>query len=306
MNGITILKDGRYRKRYVGSKRFAVDINGELRTSTELKTLIESAKPKDPGKKRGRPSPLAAARDNAVEDAKAKEKSYSINKPEIRARIFAMIAAQKQDRKELYFWTVTFPMNTDDQTIYQLYNIWLTTLRQKKWLKEYLWVAERQQNGTLHFHLCIPHKLSVVAANRAMAGTLANASRKGLINYSIHQCKRYNGVDIAKNRKTKKVTNFGKGKQGKRALTYYITKYITKNNGIFSHLAWHNSRGFSQLFTGVTFTMDEFQAFGLVPFVRRYSAIRNEYFTFYPWLWDPPPRLLNELSKLNTFIQNLN
>jgi hypothetical protein len=305
MNGITILKDGRYRKRYVGSKRFAVDINGELRTSTELKRLIEAGKPVDPGKKKGQPSPQEITPENAVQVAKV-EKTYSINKPEIRQRIFAMITSQRPDRRELYFWTVTFPVQTKDEIIYQLYNTWLTTLRQKKWLKDYLWVAERQLNGTLHFHICIPHKLSVVAANRAMAGILANASRKGLIDYSVYQCKRYNGVDIAKNRKEKKVTNFALGKKGKRALTTYITKYITKNNGSFSHLAWHNSRGFSQLFTGVTFTFDEFQAFNLVPFVRRYSAIKNEYFTFYPWLSDPPPRLVGELVKLNLFIQTLN
>lgn len=303
MNGITILKEGRYRKRYTGSKAYEVDINGILRTSSELKKLVSTEK--EGGKKKGQPSPNDHPGETRIE-TETKEKFYTINKVEIQQRIYSMIASQPAGKKELYFWTVTFPVRTDDQTIYRLFNIWLTTLRQKKWLRDYLWVAERQANGTLHFHLCIPHRLSVVAANRAMAGTLANASRKQQIDYSIHQCKRYNGVDIAKNRKEKKVTNFALGKRSKRALTTYITKYITKNRGTFSHLAWHNSRGFSALFTGVTFTMDEFQnVFGLVPWVRRHSAIRNEYFTFFPWINDPPEALVNELTKLNRFINSL-
>lgn len=306
LNGITILTDGRYRKRYTGSKKFAVDINGILRTTSELKQLIDGAKGNDPGKKKGQPLPHDHP-GNPNGEAKSKEKKYSINKPEIRQRIFAMIASQPQHKRELYFWTVTFPVHTNDQTIYRLFNIWLTTLRMKKWLREYLWVAERQTNGTLHFHLCIPHKMSVVAANRAMCGILANAARNNEIPYSVYQCKRYNGVDIAKNRKEKRVTNFANGKKGRRALVSYITKYITKNDGLFTHLAWHNSRGFSQLFTGVTFTMDEFQnVFNLVPWVRKQSAIRNKYFTFWPWVSDPPPKLVNELVKLNSFIQNLN
>ena len=40
LNGITILKDGRYKKRYTGSKQYAVDINGNLHTASDLKNII--------------------------------------------------------------------------------------------------------------------------------------------------------------------------------------------------------------------------------------------------------------------------
>lgn len=297
LNGITILNEGRYRKRYTGSRKFSVDINGHLHTSSQLKKILLPTIEKRPPRKAVTAVPVS-------EDEPQPEKSYSINKPEIRQRIFAMISKQK--KKELYFWTVTFPLKTDDKVIYKLFNTWLTTLRQKKWLKNYLWVAERQENGTLHFHLCIPHKLSVVAANRAMARILAGASERGEINYSKHQCRRYNGVDIAKNRKERKVTNFANGKRGRRALVTYITKYITKNNGSFTHLAWHNSRGFSELFTGITFTAAEFvEKFCLGKFVRRHSAIRNKYFSFWPWKDGPPPPLEGELILINQHIEQL-
>jgi len=45
-------------------------------------------------------------------------------------------------------------------------------------------------------------------ANRMMGGTMKTFARRGELPASVHQCSRYNGVDISKNRKTKRVTNF--------------------------------------------------------------------------------------------------
>ena len=307
MNGITVLKDGRYRKRYVGSKQYHVDINGVLRTSQDMKRLLQQ----DCDPKKNAPGQGGKTEKNIQTTIGHKDSepapTYTINKPEIRQRIFAMINAQPRAHRELYFWTVTFPMKTDDGTIYRIFNTWLTRLRKEKLLLNYLWVAERQQNGTLHFHIAIPHKMPVKKANTYMKSALVTCAKLGQINYNVYQCKRYNGVDISKNRKNRKVTNFALGKRGQRALVSYITKYITKNDGKFTHLAWHNSRGFSQLFTGITFTVDEFQnVCKLSSFVRRYSAINNTYFQYHPWVNGPPPGLEQELQKLNSFIQNLN
>ncbi len=308
LNGVTVLKDGRFRKRYTGSKQFSVDINGNLHRSADLKKIIDGTKEPVKIKKKGPVTtptpdePYLNSKDNEVTPRK-----YTINKPEIRQRIYAKIAQQHISRKELYFWTVTFPMQTADETIYKLFNTWLTKLRQKKLLQDYIWVAERQQNGTLHFHICIPHRMNAKVANREMMVCLCTASKNKEIDYSVYACKRYNGVDIAKNRKQKKVTNFALGKKGRRALTTYITKYITKNDGTFTHLAWHNSRGFSSLFTGVTFTIDEFvNVFKLKDHVRKYSAINNDFFQYHPWINGPPGNIVGELVKLNCFIENLN
>jgi len=307
-NGITVLKPlaGRWKKRYTGSKAYEVTINGELVTRKGLQELLNKDRPA-PGKKKAPPTKgTPDIKANHTPETKV-EKTYRINKPEIRARLYSYIAAQPHKKNELYFWTVTFPMKTSDETIYKLFNTWLTKLRTKNLLRQYLWVAERQKNGTLHFHIAIPHKMPAKTANREMMVCLCNASKAGEIDYNLHACKRYNGVDISKNRNNRTVTNFACSKRGKRALTNYITKYITKNDGHFTHLAWHNSRGFSMLFTGVTFTYDESRnKYKWRFYTTSKPAIENEYFTYYPWINGPPPNLEGELFKLNTFIQNLN
>jgi hypothetical protein len=234
-----------------------------------------------------------------------KAREYRIKKREVRQRLLGFINTQKGS-KELYFWTVTFPKGTPDNVAYQMFNIWLTALRQRKMLKDYLWIAERQKVGTVHFHIAVPHKMSVKYANGMMQTTLKTFSKRGEIPFSVYACKRYNGVDIAKNRKTKRVTNFAI-KKGTRALITYLTKYVTKNDTAFSHLAWHNSRGFSSIFTGVTFTIQEFVKFGFHDLIdrRKEKRFSTEYFTFVPWLNDPPTLITEHLYKLNSYIQSL-
>lgn len=307
LNGITVLKEGTFKKRYTGSRQWAVDINGVLRRQADLKTIVQAAGSKAFRDKMKRPARNGRPAQNKSELPGVKGKTYSINKPEIRARLFSMIAAQPAGAKELYFWTVTFPMQTEDGVIYRLFNTWLTKLRQLKLLVNYLWVAERQENGTLHFHLAIPHKMGVKKANREMMVTICNEIRAGGIAYNLQAAKRYNGVDIAKNRQTKKVTNFALGKRGRRSLTGYLTKYVTKNNGQFTHLAWHNSRGFSALFTAVTFTYEESRhVWGWRFFCHSRPAIDTDFFTYYPWINGPPAPIEGELQKLNTYVQSLN
>lgn len=274
---------------------------------------------------------------------KERKKSYSINKREVRQRILAYINTQKGS-KHLFFWTVTFPAGTPDSTCYQAFNTWLTKLRTPRkvkdgkvipaMLKDYLWIAERQEGtritdgraatNTIHFHIAIPHFMNVQRANAMMRDTLRNLAKKGLCpgavcgkdgtTYFLPSIAKYNGVDICKHRKTKKVINFAV-KKGSRALASYLTKYVTKNDaGVkdengneiqpgFDHLAWHNSRGFTCLFTAVTFSIKEFDKFGFRPFLNRLRVFTMNFATFVPWLFGPPPLLLDHLYQLNTYIQ---
>jgi hypothetical protein len=309
-----LLKDGRYKKRYTGSKYSTVDINGKLYLrSADLKKELQAADKK--AQKKGLRTPaktpaapvLEESEGTAKQHEPAKNKrtgEYRVNKLEVRQRIMAMIQTKKGS-KELYFWTITFPLKTPDQVAYQAFNTWLTTLRQKKHLRDYIWIAERQQNGTVHFHIAIPHRMSVVHANRVMRVTLGNFVRKRMIEYSLFQCKRYNGVDICKNRKTKRVTNFAI-KKGTRALATYLTKYVTKNDAPFVHLAWHNSRGFSSLFTGITFTVQEFTAYGFKEVLIHRSVISTQFFAFYPWRrGEPPAAITKHLTELNDYLQSM-
>lgn len=274
---------------------------------------------------------------------KERKKSYSINKREVRQRILAYINTQKGS-KHLFFWTITFPAGTADSVCYKAFNTWLTKLRTPRkvkgnkpipaMLKDYLWIAERQSGdritdgrdatGTIHFHIAIPHYMNVQRANAMMRDTLRGYAKKGLCpgavcgkdgtTYFLPSIAKYNGVDICKHRKTKKVINFAV-KKGSRALASYLTKYVTKNDaGVkdengnelqpgFDHLAWHNSRGFACLFTAVTFSIKEFDNFGFRQFLNRVRIFRMNFATFVPWLFGPPPLLQKHLYELNTFIQ---
>lgn len=320
--GITILKEGKYKKRYTGSRTSEVDINGNLYLKKSEFVKATRHEPEKKGnKKRAATSEVHQPSEPSINEEgnitesfpqSKKKREYRVNKVEVRNRLHGMINTVK-GKKELYFWTITFPAGIADDLAYQAFNTWLTSLRQKKYLRNYLWIAERQTGerledktrqatNTIHFHIAIPHKMSVKMANGFMRTTLTTFSRRGLINFSVHQCRRYNGVDIAKNRKTGRVTNFAI-KKGSRSLSNYLTKYVTKNNSGFTHLAWHNSRGFSALFTGLTFTVPEFLQMGFDKLLRRKSAINNEWFLFFPWLEDPPWKVIDHLFQLNSFVE---
>lgn len=329
--GVTVLKENTFVRRYVGNRYSAVDINGNLwLKKTELDKLTKGERQKrfgvTPVKKKPRIEMQGFYNnliignevqiyENLLTHYKTlytlsgglstkKTANYSINKREVRQRILGYINTHR-GKKELYFWTVTFPPEVDDRTAYRLYNIWLTALRQRGMLREYIWIAERQENGTVHFHIAIPHKMPVQRANAMMRGTLKNAIKKGTLNYSLHKIARYNGVDIAKNRHTKRVTNFAV-KKGTRALVTYLTKYVTKNNTEFLHLAWHNSRGYSSLFTGVTFSIPEFKSYGFPAMLNRAAKFETEFFTFVPWANGPPEIIMRHLYKINSYTQFAN
>jgi hypothetical protein len=148
--------------------------------------------------------------------------------------------------------------------------------------------------------------MNVQRANAMMRGTLKTFAKRGDIPYQPYhpQVKKYNGVDICKNRNTKRIVNFAI-KKGSRALSTYLTKYVTKNDGAFDHLAWHNSRGFSCLFTAVTFTAAEFKKFGFGPFLNRVRVFEMNFAKFIPWLFGPPPLLIDHLYQLNSYIQSI-
>jgi hypothetical protein len=357
---------GRFKKRYTGSKTCAVDMNGRVwLDSKELDS--ECKKPDDRGRQKksvgsapntkliseksskDRSELAAISQENSTtgnisedyaENAtkvakKVRKKSYKIDKAKVRAKIMAYTNTQR-GKQRLYFWTVGFPQHTPDDVCYQAFNTWLTALRQRKMLHEYLWIAERQMGDrlkvkkdpthTIHFHIAIPHYMNVVRANAMMRGTLKGLAKKGLLpglicnaktkeSYYLPSIARYNGVDIAKHRKTKKPINFAI-KKGSRALAQYLTKYVTKNDAGqlnevgeliapgFTHLAWHNSRGFSALFTGVTCTLNEFIKSGFGHYMNRVRVFNMNFATFIPWLYGPPHAFLEHLFKLNSTIQN--
>jgi len=306
MTGVTILKQSKFKARHQGATDIVQIPKGGF--------IIRPKKSVDKKPKR-RVRKLTNVENSKETEPKITTEripKYSIDKQQVNHRIRGFVNQMKGE-KMLYFWTITFPEKTTDDTAYILLNKWLTRLRQERMLKEYLWIAERQTGerltdkskaptNTLHFHMVINQKMNVQKANKFMRASIMHCINKGEINYSREAAMKYNGVDIAKDRKTRRVINFAK-QDKQKALSNYLTKYVTKNDSKFIHLAWHSSRGYSNLITAVRFTWSEYQKGKCESLLNQDKAIEHEYYTFRRWKGSPPIDLLKYLGNLNHSIQ---
>lgn len=169
---------------------------------------------------------------------------YKLNKQKVRAKIAAWKTAAKSN-ETFKFITVTFPINFPDNLAKKCLNTWLTRIRKIYNNFTYVWVAERQKNGTLHFHLITTQFLPVKIINYYMAKVINNCILKNELN-NINYCeKKYNGVDI------RNIYNMSD-------LTKYITKYITKNYTEIEGCVWNCSENISKLYTSEAMTEEEF------------------------------------------------
>jgi hypothetical protein len=317
--GIVKLKERSFRKSYWLSPGYCQNADGTIITKREAAEQ-EKNRNSDRDKKKfspGQRSKQANERaDNRVNEnfedlqlniaaAERKPRQYLLKKRIIRARIAAMsnmLCYKFGHKARLHFFTITFKAGTSDAIAYRLLNTWLTNLRQKGLLKSYLWVAERQQNKTIHFHLLVPHYMKVQQANACMRESIIFLIKKGVItDWNLYSAKKYNGIDIAKDRKTKRVVNFAERKK-ERALSRYITKYITKNDTTSDRLPWHNSRDWSALALGVCLSAK--QLIQLIPDgnMLQKKSFENEYVQFWPWAAGPPGSLMKHLAEINYFM----
>lgn len=297
MSGITVLNEGRYKQRHDLSKEL---IQCPTTGIQLLKKYKASHSHEYPKKRHRKKNPSIVVQ----QITKVKQKrSYRIDKKQVTHRIKNYLNQMKGE-KMLYFWTTTFPQGTTDDTAFILHNKWLTRLRQERMIKEYLWITERQENGTIHFHMVINHKMCVQKANRYMRASIMWSIKSGEINWTSEAAAKYNGIDIGKDRDTKRVVNYAKKNKAK-ALANYLVKYITKNNGEFTHLAWHSSRGYSNIVTQVRLTYKEFIQSKFEQLTDTSKPIISQYFTFTRWKGSPPKSLLQYLSFINQTIQSL-
>jgi hypothetical protein len=230
-------------------------------------------------------------------------KCYEVNKKEVSHRIRNYVNQMKGEKK-LYFWTITFPLDTSDNHAFLCYNKWLTRLRKEKMLRSYIWVSERQKNGTIHFHIAVNQRICVKRANKYMRACIMTLINDGLITVTREEAKNYNGVDIAKNRKTRRVTNFAQ-KKNEKSLVNYLTKYVTKNTEVFNHLAWHCSRDYSNLIICVRLTDSEYSRSGITNLLSKKPTFETEWFAFYKWENKVPPEVPNYLSMVNNIVLEL-
>lgn len=294
-NGVTVLKSansedikagtwipGRFRSRFSGSRSHEITLQGKLRLrpKEEKVSLSLSKKNRDT--------------DEPADQDPKEDRLYKINKKLIRNRVYAYLLGQK--KPILHGLVISFPPCVTDDIAYQALNTWLTTCRQSIHLRDYLWIAERQPDtGTIHYHALIPQYFNIEKANRAMQTILCNMVRKGKLKWHIKAAKRYNGVHLQKDKNTKKITNFARPDKS-RALSNYITKYITKNDDGYAHFAWHCSRGFSAIFTGVTLTQAEAKYLKIKSLINRERTFENDHCLFIGWYQTPD--FFNQLLRI--------
>lgn len=142
------------------------------------------------------------------------------------------------------FATLTFVGSIKDRRATSILNKFLTVLRKEFPKLEYLRIAERQENGNIHFHIILNVSINIRRFNALWVIQQYNSRlyKKGISKKDVLKLydenkihKVFNPLDVEKIK-----TIYG--------LSYYLTKYITKNNSGFDCAAWHCSRGVSKLF----------------------------------------------------------
>lgn len=165
-----------------------------------------------------------------------------------------MLAIYAASPKKFTLQTLTMIAPATDTNAVKCLNKYLTVLR-KKGAFNYIWVAEKQTNGNIHFHMVCDKKFKIAEINslwiiqQIKSGIVNHKSAQklmldyGVTFYDVHNSGFYgiaqqylNPVDVA-NVNTMEY------------LSAYLTKYITKNETKLSCAMWHCSRNVSRLFT---------------------------------------------------------
>lgn len=199
-----------------------------------------------------------------------KKTTYKLNKPKVRKRAIALCRLS-ESKKFLAFYSISFPSGAKDSVLYEIFNKWLTNCRTRYGLKTYLWVAERQGNGTLHFHILTNNRLDISVVNRAMANSIDTSVLQGKLTWGQSSRTLYNGVDVDSIQRPKRRQGENRDQYRRRLKEHhkrhvservkfavgYLTKYITKSEAVFTHLPFHCSRDVSQLFSSMVLSTND-------------------------------------------------
>lgn len=277
--------NGRATTMFGGSSKHLV-IDGELLDRSQLPKLYWRRKKKST-------KLLEEENTNEVDFVVKEEekKSYKLNKSKVKKKCHAMSRLDKS-KKFLAFYSISFPVGLPDENAYKIFNTWLTRCRRDSGLKTYLWVAERQKNGTIHFHLLTNDFMPIKQVNDYMSKSLMSEKKKGIELLKDIDLEKYNGVDV------KKVG------QNKNGLISYLAKYVTKNEVEFHRLPWHCSRDVSRLFTSINYNDEEQDKFWdqLPYYAESYSVRKEEYYRVAGFKFQPKSEIYEELDILNEVI----
>lgn len=229
-------------------------------------------------------------------------------------------------RSKKIFVTLTFIQEVDDLLAQSILNKFLTELRDRfpKKTLNYIWVAERQGNGNIHFHGMINQFLPVRKLNALWTLQQYNSGLR-YFNYDeqfwvpIEEIKaRYkNDMNGCTHGGMNEILNPFDVEPVKtiHGLSHYLTQYVTKNNsgGGFKCAAWHCSRGVSKLFTKTVISRSTLSAVQSVEHnsrvvkktgeVVKHPGVSSQYFQLY-YIENKPYFLpeMAELEMVNTWI----
>ena len=183
-------------------------------------------------------------------------------KEKVRSKLLALFAAcqgrkgYRAGKVNFTFLTLTFVNDVSDNLGMDILNNFFTQLRDRYGKFNYINVAERQQNGRIHFHILLDMKLPLMYVNSLWAkqqfekGVIHEANERYLFaKYgagvsALHTAgkyeqvkEKYNGLDI------RSVNSID-------GISCYLTKYITKNDGLFECATWTCSQSVSKIYTG--------------------------------------------------------
>ncbi len=171
---------------------------------------------------------------------------HGMDKNKVRSKIVAY-ANLKRSKMFMAFYSISFPIGMSDDLIRKVHNTVLTRLRKSNGKFSYIWIAERQKNGTLHFHMLTNTFFNIRIINYFYAKAIHNILIKSDLGTVKFDYKLYNGCDV------KRVYSVQK-------LTKYLTKYVTKNNEKMDGLLWNCDKTVSALVTHLYLNEKEFQS----------------------------------------------
>lgn len=246
-----------------------------------------------------------------------KSDNYRMNKTKVKSKIYALFNL-KDSRKFVAFYSVSFPAGNSDNSIFECWNYWLTLLRKEFGLLNYIWITERQKNGTLHFHMFTNQFLPIQQINRGLAIIINNKVLNNEMIWNNSNIDKFNGVDVDSIYSSKRHKKTGKTLnpvQVRQWLSSYVTKYVTKNTDTFKHLCWHCSRSVSQLFTSQLYELNSsYSVVNQLPYIdlvnnklllysdNHYIVFNSQFNSTYIFKFNPPPELYKFIIEYNDLI----
>lgn len=289
--GMCVVKQKGFRSRMSGSSKFLCRDYQIFDKSFVIKEKEPEEKEKKEKKEKDKDKPKAL---------------YGLRKTKIRNKILNFFSLNKS-KKFCAFYSISFPVEIKDEIAYKVLNTWLTRCRKECGLKSYLWVAERQKNGTLHFHLITHNYMPIRKVNDFMRQALMTQYEKGFLKCNPKVIEKYNGVDVDNLYHSKRKKNRNKRLsrvEAQRKLSYYLTKYISKNDVKSERLPWHCSRDISALFISINY--DDVSNLEIADLIadnpEAVTTYEKEFFTMHYFKFQPDEFHFLDLTKANNLI----